>query len=102
MQKTWKRIFVGYTGTSKHLRVWVSRIHQVLIASEPIVNKSKRGTDLLIEHPLPSSEKPLRPQTGKLKPRGQPHKKPRLEDIIIKENAREKNASRDELIQVIV
>lgn len=61
IRKTWKGIFIGYTGTSKHLRVWAPRTHQVLIASKPVVNKSKRGTDLLVEHPLPPPKKPLRP-----------------------------------------
>ena len=59
MQKTWKGIFFGYTGTSKHLRVWALHIHQVLITSKLVINKSIRGIDLLIEHPLPPSEKPL-------------------------------------------
>ncbi|MCJ1347848.1 hypothetical protein MMC31_006078 [Peltigera leucophlebia] len=67
--KTWKGIFIDYTRTSKHLRVWAPRTYQVLIASEPVVNKSKRGANLLMEHPLPPPEKPLRPQTGEPKPR---------------------------------
>ena len=74
VRRTWKGIFISYTRTSKHLRVWARRIHQVLIASKPIVNKSKRGADLLLEHLLLPSDKPLRLQTGKQKPRGHPRK----------------------------
>ena len=70
VQKTWKSIFIGYIGTSKHLRVWAPRTHQVLIASKLVVNKSKRGADLLMEHPLSPPKKPLQYQTGELKPRG--------------------------------
>ena len=74
VRKTWKGIFIGYTGTSKHLRVWAPCIHQVFIASKPVINKSKRGADQLVEHPLPPSEKLLQPQTSKPKPRGRPQK----------------------------
>ena len=61
IRKTWKGIFIGYTGTSKHLRVWAPQTHQVFIASEPVVNESKKGVDLLVEHPLPLPKKPLQP-----------------------------------------
>ena len=74
IQKTWKGILIGYIRTSKHLRVWDPRTQQVLIASKPLLIKSKRGDDLLVEHPLPLSDKPLRLQTGKPKPRGRPRK----------------------------
>ena len=67
VQKTWKGIFIGYTRIFKHLRVWAPRTHQVLIASKPIVNKSKKGTNLLVEYPLPPSDKLLRLQTSELK-----------------------------------
>lgn len=76
VRKTWKGIFICYIGTSKHLRVWAPRTHQVLIASKPVVNKGKRGADLLVEHPLPHPEKPLRPQTGEPKLRSRPCKIP--------------------------
>ena len=59
VRKTWKGIFIGYTETSKHLRVWAPRTHQVLIASEPVVNESRRGANLLIEHPMPPLAKLL-------------------------------------------
>lgn len=68
VRKTWKSILISYTGISKHLRVWASHIYQVLIAIKPIVNKSKRSADLLIEYSLPISDKLLQSQTGKPKP----------------------------------
>lgn len=70
VQKTCKGILISYTEISKHLRVWVSHTHQLLIRSKPVVNESRRGADLLIEHPLPPPKKPFRPQTGQPKPRG--------------------------------
>ena len=72
--KTWRGIFIGYSETTKHLRVWAPRIYQVLIASKPIVNKDKRIANLLMEHPLPAVEKSFRLQIGELKLRGQSHK----------------------------
>ena len=105
VRRTWKGILIGYTGTSKHLRVWAPHTHQVLIASKPIVNKSKRGADWLVEPPLPLSDKPLRLQTGEPKPWGRPHKNPvekrftvktskrgHIEDILSEENV-EKEAT---------
>lgn len=65
---TWNKIFIGYTDTTKHLKVWAPKTHQVLIASEPIVNKSKQGTELLTENPMPPPPKPLRQLAGKPKP----------------------------------
>ena len=76
VRRTWKGLLIGYTRISKHLRVWAPRTHQVLIASKRIVNKSKRGADLLVEYPLPPSDKPLRLQTGEPKPWGRPRKNP--------------------------
>ena len=61
IRKTWKGILISYTGTSKLLKVWASHTHQVLIMSEPVVNKNKRGVDLLLEYLLPLSEKPFWP-----------------------------------------
>ena len=105
VQRTWKGILIGYTGTSKHLRVWALHTHQVLIASKPIVNKSKTGTNLFLEHPLPPSDKPLQLQTSEPKPRGRPRKNPvekrstaktskrgHVKDILSKENV-EKEAA---------
>lgn len=56
------------------MRVWVSQTHQVLIKSKLIVNKSKKGTNLLVEYPLPLIEKPIRLQTTESKPRVWPCK----------------------------
>lgn len=51
-------------------------MYQVLIGSKLVINKGKKGANLLIEYPLLYSEKSLWPQIGKLKPRGQPYKIP--------------------------
>lgn len=50
--KTWKEIFISYIKTSKHLRVWAPYTHQILIANKPVVNKSKRDVNLLVEYLL--------------------------------------------------
>ena len=47
-------------------------MHQVLIASELIVNKSKQYVQLLIENPMPPLPKPLRQPTSKSKLQGRP------------------------------
>ena len=75
VHKTWNWIFLGYTDTTKYLRVWAPKTYQVLIAFEPVVNKSKRGTDLLAENPMPALPKLLRLPTGEPKPWGRPRKK---------------------------
>lgn len=63
-------------GTFKHLSVWASCTHQIFIANEPIVNKSKRGADLLVKYPLPLLDKLLWSQTGEPKPWGRSCKNP--------------------------
>lgn len=110
MRKTQKEIFISYTGTSKHLRVWASHIHQVFITSKSIVNQDKRSTNLLIQYLLPPLEKPLQTQTDKPKPRSRPcknlikllekgktNKKIYLEDDVVEEDS-----NKVEMIQVIV
>ena len=70
IRKTWRGIFIDYIETSKHLRVWVPHTHQVLIASQLIINEGKKDANLLIEHLLSPVKKPLQLQTGESKPRG--------------------------------
>ena len=41
VHKTWNGKFIEYTNTTKHLRAWASKTHQVLITSKPVVNKAK-------------------------------------------------------------
>ena len=60
VQKTWNGIFIGYIGISKHLKVWVPCTYQVLITSEPIINKIKKDVNLLLKDPL-MLDKPLQP-----------------------------------------
>lgn len=68
IHKTQKVIFIGNTDTSKHVRVWTPQTHQVLVASELILNKKQRKAHLLIEHLMPSPKKPLKilPEEPKL------------------------------------
>ena len=94
--KSWNGIFIGYTDTTKHLRTWAPKTHQVLIASEPVVTELKRGAKLLFDNPMPPP-KLLQQPAEESKPKGRPCKRPRVEDTIIEENA-----SGDELVQAIV
>ena len=80
VHKTWNGIFIGYTDTTKYLRAWTPKTYQVLIASEPVVNESKRGADLLAENPIPTSPKPLWLPTGEPKLEGRLRKRPRIEN----------------------
>lgn len=41
IQKTWKGILIGYTTTSKYLRIWALQTYLVLITSKQVVNKGK-------------------------------------------------------------
>lgn len=95
--KTQKNILISYTGFSKYLKAQASYTHQVLIASEPIINKNKKFIDLFVKHLLPLPNKLFQTQTGEPKPRGQLCKKPCSEKITIKENV-----GRDKLVQIIV
>ena len=57
--KKWNRIFIGYTDTTKHFRVWAPKTHQVLNTSKPVVIKLKRGTDLFAENLMPAPPRPF-------------------------------------------
>lgn len=57
--KTWKSILIGYTITFNYLKIWAPCSYQVLIASELVVNKSKKEVNLFMEHLLSSSNKPF-------------------------------------------
>ena len=99
--KTWNEIFIGYTDTTKHLQTWAPKTHQVLIASEPVVNESKRVAKLLVDNSMPPP-KLFRQPAEEPKPRSQPCKRSCVEDIFIEENDRKENASGDKLAQAIV
>ena len=66
--KTWNGIFIGYTDTTKHLRSWAPKTHQVLIASKPVNSKSKQEVELLVDNPIPPL-KLFRQLAGEPKPR---------------------------------
>ena len=74
MQKTWKDIFISYMETSKHLRAWAP-IYQVFIASKPVINKSKRGVNLLIKYLILLLVKLFWWLAGKPKLKGRPEKR---------------------------
>ena len=89
--KIWNGIFIRYIDTTKHLRVWVLKTHQVLIASEPVVNKSKRGSELLVNNSMPAPKRPLRQPAGEPRLRGRPKKRARIEveydgSVMLEEN----------------
>ena len=52
----------------------------MLIVSKPVVNKSKRGANLLAENPMSVPPKPLRLPTREPKPRERPRKRPCVEN----------------------
>ena len=68
-------------------------MHQVFIASKPIVNKSKRSTNLLLENPL-AFDKPSWLQTCEPKPRGQTRKNAFEKCLIIKSYQRKQDKKR--------
>ena len=78
--KTWSEIFIGYTNITKHLRVWAPKTFQMLIASKPIINESKRGFQLLIENPMPPPPKSFRQPASKPRPQGRQRKRPCIEN----------------------
>lgn len=55
--KTWNRIFIGYTETTKHIKVWAPWTYQVFVASKLVLNKSRKGLQLLIKYSILPSEK---------------------------------------------
>lgn len=75
IHKTWNRIFIEYTNTTKHLRVWAPKIYQVLIIRELVVSNLKLDVDFLIENLMPSMLKLLQLLIGELKPKEKPRKK---------------------------
>lgn len=45
--------------------MWPLQTYQILIASKPILKKLRKEAQLLINFPMPPSEKPLREPAGK-------------------------------------
>ena len=66
--KTWNGKFIGYTDITKHLKTWALKTHQVLIASEPVVNELKRRAELLVENSMPLPLRLLRQPAEEPKP----------------------------------
>lgn len=104
-------------GTSKYLRVWAPCTHQVFIVSKPVVNKSKRGADLLVEYFLLPPKKLPQTQISESKPRNQSQKnalkkRPATKQLLIKssklgnkahtEDVTSKNNVEKEVVQPII
>ena len=78
--KTCNIIFIRYIDITKHLKVWAIKTYQVLIASNPIINKSKQGADLLVENPMPLLSKTLQKLANKPKPQGSSRKRSHIKN----------------------
>lgn len=71
----------------------------MLIISKPVINKSKKGVDLLVKHLLLPPKKPLRLQKNETKPRGWPckntlkklNKRVNTNNIAIEEDVKDNN-----------
>ena len=50
---TWKGILVGYTETSKQVKVWSVQTNSIHIVSTYTIDESIKGSDLLTGKPLP-------------------------------------------------
>ena len=80
-QKVWQGILIGYSpDTPKYFRVWVPQTKQVIIVSEPYIDKSEQGAKLLEKWPIEASSKQKAP-TGEQRPRGRPRKYLTLEQL---------------------
>lgn len=76
--KNWKGIFIGYSqDTTKHVRAWAPKTQQILLVSDPYIEKSEQGARLLVDHPLdlshlPSTGLKRKAPIGEPRPRGRP------------------------------
>ena len=76
-QKVSQGILIGYSpDTTKHFRVWAPQTKQVVIASEPYIDESEKGTKLLIKWPLDPVQSKRKAPAGEPRPRGRPRKNP--------------------------
>lgn len=62
--------------------MWAPKTHQVLIASKPVINKSKQSAELLVENPILPPAKPLQQSAGKPKLQGKLRKRPFIENKV--------------------
>lgn len=76
--KNWKGIFIGYSqDNTKHVRAWAPKTQQILLVSDPYIEKSDQGARLLVDHPLdlshlPSTGLKRKAPIGEPRPRGRP------------------------------
>lgn len=55
VKRTWIGILIGYMPTTKQIRVWSPTQQNAHAISAYTVDESRKGADLLIQHPLPPS-----------------------------------------------
>ena len=73
---------IGYSqDTTKHFRVWAAQTKQVIIASEPYIDKSKQGAKLLAKWLLNTNASKQKTPIGEPRPKGRPRKHPVLAKI---------------------
>lgn len=77
LQRVWDGILIGYSpDTAKHFRIWAPQTKQVIIASEPYIDKSEQGAKLLVKWPLSTTTTAAKRKApaGEPRPRGRPRK----------------------------
>ena len=84
IQYVWRGILIGYNNkTNKHYRAWAPETKQVIVVSNPFINKSVQDAKLLLDWPLKTGSNSKQKATSKPKPRGRPRKMPILQQNLI-------------------
>ena len=74
-QKLWQGILVGYSpDIRKHYCIWVPQTKEIVIASEPYIDKSKRDAKLLAKWLLDITQTQKKALAKEPKPGGRPRK----------------------------
>lgn len=87
--KTWNDIIIEYTNTTKHLKVWAPKTHQILITNKLIINKLKIDIELLIKYSMSRPKKLLRQPVSKPRPKRRPTKKLHIENEMVYNDLKE-------------
>lgn len=77
--KNWKGILIGYSqDIAKHVQAWAPKTQQILVISNPYIDKSVQGAKLLINYPLDLGRQATtlkrKSPTGEPRPWGRPQK----------------------------
>lgn len=85
--KNQREIFIEYSqDITKHVRAWALKTQQILLVTNPYIDKSEQGAKLLVDYSLdltyPIAVKQKGP-IGKSRPRGKPQKIQAIENISI-------------------